>query len=124
MTKAKAQAKAQPKAKAKAKKRVTVHKSKMLVNRQNIIKTVVAYLPPIRNSEGSKTGYGELVILDTKTNKLGTPQVIKMLYGSKAETFKNIIEVITPTSYAKGDETKYSYKYVVTKAEFLKQNTK
>ena len=110
--------------KTKNKKRVTAHKSKMLVNRESIIKTVVAYLPPLRDSEGKKTGFGELVELNTETKKLSTPKTIKMLYGERAETFKNIIEVITPTTYAKGIESEYSYKYVVTKAEFLKQNNK
>lgn len=108
---------------AKAKKqKVVAHKSYMTVNRQNVKNTVVAFLPPIKNSEGSKTGYGNMLVVNTTDGTLAKPVAIKMLYGKQAQTFKNITEVITPSSYKKGNKKEYSYKYVVTKTEYQKQN--
>ena len=124
MAQAKKQAKVQAKAKAAKKAPVVAHKNKMVANRQNIKATVVAFLPPIKDAEGRKTGFGQMIIKDAETGKLGTPKPIKMLYGKQAETFKNITEVITPSSYATGDTAKYSYKYVVSKADYAKQNKK
>ena len=123
MAQAKTQAKA-AKAKAAKKPPVVAHKNKMTANRQNIKATVVAFLPPIKDAEGRKTGFGQMIIKDAETGKLGKPTTIKMLYGKQAETFRNITEVITPSSYATGDAAKYSYKYVVSKADYIKQNKK
>ena len=104
--------------------KVPAHKSYMTENRENIVNTVVGILRPVRNGDGGKTGFGELSIYDEEKQVMLPPKAIKMLYGTKAKTFKRITEVITYTSWAKGEKKDYSYKYIVAKSDYAKQANK
>lgn len=122
-TPANAKAKANTKPKAPRVK-VPAHKSYMAENRANITNTVVGILRPVRNGDGGKTGFGELSVYDEEKQAFLPPKAIKMLYGKQARSFKRITEVITYTSWAKGEKKDYSYKYIVAKSDYAKQANK
>ena len=102
---------------------VTAHKSRLEVNRDGIVKTVVGILRPVKDSEGHKTGFGTLSVFDTETNKFGRPVAIKMLYGRQAEKFTGMTEVITFKAH-KLEAKDQSFKYIVAKADYAKQIAK
>ena len=100
--------------------KVPAHKSKLTTNRENITNTVVGILRADK-VEGKKLPFGKLSVFNTDTQKFSTDKSVKLVYGKDATTLKRITEVITYTTYKRGIESEYSYKYVIAKDDYTKQ---